>query len=329
MANDIAKIQEIGLVEVAKQTHIEVEYLEYMCNKDFESLKRLNALGFAKILSREYGIDLSSWCAEYNTYCEENVATGTKTCSVAPKIPAYTSRGMGIGWIIIIVVFAAFGALIFLASYTNYFDDFWGDSNRSDGYANTSVIKDAAYNLAANSNLNQDAKDENNNSAQVNSNQVLTPSSSTNNIQPQINAIAQDDLLQSQNSDVKTQSTNETDLNISTQDTLTKENLDINNSSKSAPTPLQAIIYPSKEIWIGTKSLTTNKKTSIITSKPYIIDLLNDALVVTGHGELVVYNGELNSTFTTKNSLKFLVKDGKIEQIPYSKYIELNKGKEW
>lgn len=35
MANDILKIKDIGVREVAKQTHIEAEYLEYMCDKKF------------------------------------------------------------------------------------------------------------------------------------------------------------------------------------------------------------------------------------------------------------------------------------------------------
>ena len=72
MANGIEKLLEMDLKEVTKHTHIETEYLRYMCEKNFEKLRKLNASGFAKILSREYDMDLQGWIDEYNEYCKEH-----------------------------------------------------------------------------------------------------------------------------------------------------------------------------------------------------------------------------------------------------------------
>ena len=72
MANGIEKLLEMDLKEVTKRTHIETEYLEYMCEKNYEKLRKLNASGFAKILSREYDLDLQGWIDEYDEYCKEN-----------------------------------------------------------------------------------------------------------------------------------------------------------------------------------------------------------------------------------------------------------------
>ena len=38
MANGIEKLLEMDLKEVTKHTHIETEYLRYMCEKNFEKL---------------------------------------------------------------------------------------------------------------------------------------------------------------------------------------------------------------------------------------------------------------------------------------------------
>ena len=59
--DDFSVLEEIGLKEVSNKTHIEVKYLEYIINSKFDKLNRSTTVGFVKILSREYKLDLTDW----------------------------------------------------------------------------------------------------------------------------------------------------------------------------------------------------------------------------------------------------------------------------
>jgi hypothetical protein len=54
--------------EMYRQTHISVAELQAIIAKRFESFNRAKALGFLKILEREYNLDLSDLAAEYETF---------------------------------------------------------------------------------------------------------------------------------------------------------------------------------------------------------------------------------------------------------------------
>jgi hypothetical protein len=65
-------LEDIGLREVSRKTYIELNYLKLMAAKDFSKLQRIKTLGFVKILQREYGVDMSEWVAEFETYLKDS-----------------------------------------------------------------------------------------------------------------------------------------------------------------------------------------------------------------------------------------------------------------
>jgi len=72
MDKDIRVLEKVGLQEVCKQTHIEVKQLEYMVNNQYDKLNQVNTLGFVKILSREYKLDLTDWLEGFYDYWAEH-----------------------------------------------------------------------------------------------------------------------------------------------------------------------------------------------------------------------------------------------------------------
>ncbi|MFV0481485.1 MAG: hypothetical protein ACK5LP_05835 [Campylobacteraceae bacterium] len=70
--DDIKVLEEIGLREVSRKTYIETKYLKYMVEKDFAKLNRANAIGFARVIKREYGLNLDSWIAEFEAFYKES-----------------------------------------------------------------------------------------------------------------------------------------------------------------------------------------------------------------------------------------------------------------
>ena len=74
MDKDIKILEKIGLQEVCRKTHIEVKQLEYMINNQFDKLNKINTLGFVKILSREYKLDLTDWLEGFYDYWADHKA---------------------------------------------------------------------------------------------------------------------------------------------------------------------------------------------------------------------------------------------------------------
>lgn len=70
--SDLEKLKEIGATEIHKKTHISVAEINAIFNKDFSYFNRAKALGFIKILEREYGVDLSLWSDEYKEYDKDH-----------------------------------------------------------------------------------------------------------------------------------------------------------------------------------------------------------------------------------------------------------------
>lgn len=296
MANGIEKLLEMDLKEVTKRTHIETEYLEYMCEKNYEKLRKLNASGFAKILSREYDLDLQDWIDEYNAYCKENGCVGNSNCSVAPKIPAYTpksdnSRALSVILILVLIVVA----IVWVVKFTDILDSVElpnFDKNQGVAYSSASVVELAKENLQTTENS-------------ITSLQIENISSESN----ETTAIKDDN---------KTLESNLTIANIEIQAPIM-----IENSDKIAK------IIPNKTIWIGIKNLDGTNKKSYTTKNAIDLNLSIDQLIQTGHGELTLEQDGEKKKFEFQKPLRFVVENGAIKEIDYAEFVKLNKGAQW
>ncbi|MDY3133682.1 hypothetical protein [Campylobacter lanienae] len=296
MANGIEKLLEMDLKEVTKRTHIETEYLEYMCEKNYEKLRKLNASGFAKILSREYDLDLQDWIDEYNAYCKENGCVGNSNCSVAPKIPAYTpksdnSRALSVILILVLIVVA----IVWVVKFTDILDSVElpnFDKNQGVAYSSASVVELAKENLQTTENS-------------ITSLQIENISSESN----ETTAIKDDN---------KTLESNLTIANIEIQAPIM-----IENSNKIAK------IIPNKTIWIGIKNLDGTNKKSYTTKNAIDLNLSIDQLIQTGHGELTLEQDGQKKKFEFQKPLRFVVENGAIKEIDYAEFVKFNKGAQW
>ncbi|AII14173.1 hypothetical protein CIG2463D_0307 [Campylobacter iguaniorum] len=304
MSNNILKLQEIGIKEVSKKTHIEIEYLEYMCDKNYEKLKKLNAFGYAKIISREYDIDLSDWCEEFRAYCSEHPGEDGCTFCVSPKIPAYTSKEEGGSWIWVLVIVAVLVGFVWIFGFTKYFDNFmtfFDDENKSVTYSNTAVVETAKESLNLDSNM------------------------SIENIVKDMSDINATDENQTSVSKELTDSEILPDENTTANTLFQPLEAATSNENLTA----QALIAPTRNIWVGIKYLDNGSKRSFTTSKAIDLNLSRDAIVLTGHGELIFSANDENTTYKSKNPLRFLIKDASIKPIDFEEYVKINKGEKW
>lgn len=89
------------------------------------------------------------------------------------------------------------------------------------------------------------------------------------------------------------------------------------------------VIKTSKKLWLGYIELRTNKKHQTVFTKEFKLDPNIDWLITLGHGYVdFEINGEVHS-YKKAKGLKFVYKDGVLEEIGLKEFKRLNKGYVW
>lgn len=109
--------------------------------------------------------------------------------------------------------------------------------------------------------------------------------------------------------------TNETDLNE------TNNKIDvIKNDIK---------IVPTKKIWIGIINLDTKEKIEYTTSDAVDINKSKNQIIVIKDAYLSLMVGDTEKKYDLNKRVRFICKDGQIEEISYEHFKSLNNGKAW
>ena len=310
--NELENLKEIGIKEISRKTHIEPTFLQYIFDKNFEKLSRLNMRGYAKILQREYGVDLSELLAEYDAFMQENTPDDSHKTKVSPKIASYTPdditnqrQGGGAGfffWIIILAIIAG-GAYYFDAyKYVQNFIASLNEDNTSVSYSQSSIVNEVKKNI-------------------IDTNVTISQNT------PKIDANA---------SSVKISAPAEQNVTVSPA-SVDQNALKPSMAAQPAPKveqnvtkPLnEAIITPKQRVWIGIINLENGQKTSSDTSKSVNINLDQRQLVVCGNGNIELKIGDKVTKYNPSRPARFLVENGDMKFLTYDEFVEMNKGKSW
>ncbi|WP_462103387.1 phosphatidylglycerophosphate synthase [Campylobacter concisus] len=310
--SELENLKEIGIKEISRKTHIEPTFLQYIFDKNFEKLSRLNMRGYAKILQREYGVDLSELLAEYDAFMQENTPDDSHKTKVSPKIASYTPdditnqrQGSGSGfffWIIILAIIAG-GAYYFDAyKYVQNFIASLNEDNTSVSYSQSSIVNEVKKNI-------------------IDTNVTISQNT------PKIDANA---------SSVKISAPAEQNVTISPA-SVDQNALKPSMAAQPAPKveqnvtkPLnEAVITPKQRVWIGIINLENGQKTSSDTSKSVNINLDQRQLVVCGNGNIELKIGDKVTKYNPSRPARFLVENGDMKFLTYDEFVEMNKGKSW
>ena len=312
--NEIENLKEIGIKEISRKTHIEPTFLQYIFDKNFEKLSRLNIRGYAKILQREYNVDLSELLAEYDAFMQENTPDESHKTKVTPKISSYTPKDItiqkqsgtgGAGflfWLIILAIIAG-GAYHFDAyKYIENFLSFLNDENKSVNYSQSSIVNEVKKNI-------------------IDTNITISQNG------PKIEANI---------SSVKISAPVE--QNVTTSPANMEQNA-VKPSMAAQPAPKieqnitkplnEAVITPKQRVWIGIINLENGQKVSNDTSKSININLDQRQLVVCGNGNIELKIGDKVTKYNPSRPARFLVENGEMKFVSYDEFVELNKGKSW
>ncbi|MCZ6156564.1 hypothetical protein O6B72_07045 [Campylobacter ureolyticus] len=315
--NALEKLESIGINEIAKTTHIEVDYIRWILQKDFDSLKETNVKAYIKILEREYGVDLQPWLDEFNANNIEDFTLKKETRFNNPlkqevAITEHKKLPKFLFWLVlfVIIIWVIFNFKLYeIDKFLNFKD------TKTEVYSTNSTMIDETNlklektgieilnldNKTPEFNIKEDEKELNN---EENLEEIVDENES-------LNALEKLTLL------------NE-DENLSNDNLNNKESL-----SENLAKDQKQGINPTEKIWIGIIDLKTGSKTTKTTDKFFEFDINKDQLILTGHGLFTLNTKEKEEKFNDKNPHRFLIKKGNVNTISYDEFLKLNKGKAW
>ena len=318
--NALEKLESIGINEIAKTTHIEVDYIRWILQKDFDSLKETNVKAYIKILEREYGVDLQPWLDEFNANNIEDFTLKKETRFNNPlkqevAITEHKKLPKFLFWLVllVIIVWVIFNFKLYeIDKFLNFKD------NKTEVYStNSTMIDETNLKLEKTGveilNLDDKAPELNLKATDLSSEENLEEVADEN---ESLNALEKLTMLN--------EDKNLSNENLSSENLTDKEPLNENLAKDQ-----KQGINPTEKIWIGIIDLKTGSKTTKTTDKFFEFDLNKDQLILTGHGLFTLNTKEKEEKFNDKNPHRFLIKKGDVSAISYDEFLKLNKGKAW
>lgn len=313
--NALEKLESIGINEIAKTTHIEVDYIRWILQKDFDSLKDTNVKAYVKILEREYEVDLQPWLDEFNANNIEDFTLKKETKFNSPlkqevAITEHKKLPKFLFWLVllVIIVWVIFNFKLYeIDKFLNFKEP------KTEVYStNSTMIDETNLKLEKTGveilNLDDKTPELNLKGTDLSSEENLEEVADEN---ESLNALEKLTML------------NE-DENLSSENLTDKEPL-----NKNLAKDQKQGINPTEKIWIGIIDLKTGSKITKTTDKFFEFDINKDQLVLTGHGLFTLNTKEKEEKFNDKNPHRFLIKKGDVNAISYDEFLKLNKGKAW
>lgn len=300
MDKDIKMLEKIGLQEVCRKTHIEVKQLEYMINNQFDKLNKINTLGFVKILSREYKLDLTDWLEGFYDYWADHKAEEESKKNKI-FIRANSDRSYKkLAWFFLLMMFIA--GLFAVVSIFKIDIDLESLLEKTKfetqiaGYQSAPVVQEAAKSLG------------------VKVEERVIETNGTNTTVEAVIVNIDDNATQRIESNESNSSFNKVEEKNATISTISKN---------------KAMILPKRKIWVGSISLDNFSRQITSDDKNLTIDLTKKQLIKTGNGYFILSYDGTDEDFTEQGSTRFLVENGTIKKISEESFVALNKGKNW
>jgi len=307
MDNDIRVLEKFGLQEVCKKTHIEVKQLEYMINNQYDKLNKINTLGFVKILSREYKLDLTNWLEGFYDYWAEHKAeedSSKEKIFIRAKSDRPYKKAAWL-FLFMCLISGVFGLLSIFKIEIGFdvmhlLDKVKSETTQISAFQSAPVVQEAATSLGV--------KVEE---------RIVETNSSNSTVQAVVVSI--DENL-----------TRKTEVNNTNMESVPLPMLPESNATLINTVPKNnAIIAPTRRIWVGFVNLETFGRKESSSDQNITIDLNKRQIIKTGNGFFKLsYDGSVED-FTEQGSTRFLVENGTMKKISEEKFIELNRGKNW
>jgi cytoskeletal protein RodZ len=294
--DDLKRLKELDPDEVLQRTYIAPKVLRALVEGEFGRLgSRMRALGFVRILEREYGLDLSELKERIDVYFVEREFSPVSQ-QPPPSWGPDDEDGRFPRWVAGLFAGVVAGIVLYLV---------WGGGETKSGISVERVAKKS--------------RQEEVGRGESGIKKSVVPQKKEQNRS----------LIQKEDSTPIFGN----DANISQQKSKSPEPQKIqeaNTSQKPPPPPRPRVtILPTKKVWVGIIYLDNYEKRAFVTSRPIDINTSRDQLILTGHGYLRIDESGDIQEYKDRRKLRFLFRAGRLEMIDPATFRRYNRGKEW
>lgn len=319
MEEALRKLQEIGLEEVARVTHISYTRLDSIIHKRFGELDRTSTQGFIRILEREYGVDLSVWMAEYREFYDELHSDDPDEDKVF--VAAKEERGgkSFVFWLLLLILAGGGGWYLFQNK-----DQVlqWVGLNQSDSAEQKNDVQSRSSMKQTSSSIQ---------GMTFETSKVSTSESQKSST----GAMGASENLQS---GTKETEQNETETIVGTQAAVLDSNTSVAPAETVAsekvevlpePSVKEVRIEPRTRMWVGIIHLDTRTKEDFTAEEAINIPLEGPLLLVTGHGDATLTVDDNSTYLNRQNPVRFHYDGERFRMVSVARFLELNQGNIW
>ncbi|WP_300361161.1 hypothetical protein [Hydrogenimonas sp.] len=281
---------------VVNRTKISRKNLEKLKDKNFEGFTRPQALGFIRILEREFDESFDDLKAELDTWFKDVPSVSSEPIFVREE---RVEEGGSKKWIVVVLVLLLLG----LGGYL-FQKEFGVGSDTNVTAGEVSTTPTPAQGEGASS-PQRPQKAQESAHAPAASAEAFVPES----VEKGDESAAAEEVKEE---------------NLSAPEPAPQE-------EQEAFVPLENVaLTPVVKLWFGTIDLKTKKRTAKVTANPYEIESRGKRLLVTGHGRFEISDA-FGNLFKFNDAKKhyFLIDDGMVKEITAAEFRRLNGGKGW
>ncbi len=293
MEDGINKLKNLDVKKIAEKTHISINKLQAIINKDFTKLEKTTALGFVKILEREYSVDLSEWRTEYKKYIANIEENEPQKGQKYERDYDKSSKGKYIFGTIVVIGVLSYFVYQNLEKFTqnSFLEVKELEVKPIEDNTQEKVLKEEPITVI---------------SEIVSSNSVSSELNITHNLasHSSINSLSNNSSSSSSSSSIS-----------SSESSKKVENIDY--------------IEPKKRVWVGKIYLDTFQKKDYTTGDRIELEENREQIIALGHGQLFIYINGNKKEYFGGDLVRFHYKNGEIKEITYDEFKALNRGKIW
>ncbi len=308
-------IDNYGLDQIRDRTRISVDNILNLLNEDYESSGKTNALGFYKILEREFDIDFSQQKQKLKESINEHDYV-PKELLVTERKYASTKRITSAAFFLIILAAAAFG-VVYMANSGAIFSETNRSQSQSQQVAPPAEEETLAIERLPNVQKTAPQPEKEPSAAVPESNTTLQESR-------ELDDITEEEEVQNvQQERAEVNTTRETEQSMALQEPVP--------TAKEAGNVLQTytldqppVVRPKSKMWLGYIDLDSGKRVQKNKTDPIVIEG-NNTIIVTGHGHMAI--GDID--FATGQRLFFHYEDGELKRLNEAAFKQRNEGRLW
>jgi cytoskeletal protein RodZ len=300
MEETLNRLRSIGAEEISEKTHISRGKVQDILDKKYENFDKVKIAGFIHIIEREYHVDLHEWLEAFEESHKDDADTQNDDLELRTGFIEKKEKSSGFWKLLLFAI-----VLVAIGGYLAYKQGF---------------IEFADKKVVQSSSETPRAQDSEGVVEEVDVIEAMPDEDAQKQELIEVEEVAIEESMSPSAEDTMNSEANATKIDDTQKEIAPKE---------VAEKSLEFKIDPRSRLWIGKIDVDTKRKESLITDDEYTLDVENDTLIITGHGDISVSVDGNVTEYRELDPIRFhLTKDG-AKLITFEEFKRLNGGNSW